>query len=82
MRRSGEYTQSWTAGHNRKKATCVIGGVLHVLNPGMIRQAFDQVDREIGLLKLRIGIDQKRQIDRVGNRQKIAFDLLVIQRKI
>ena len=48
----------------------------------MGRQVGDQVNRKVRLLKLRICIDQKWQIDRVGHREKVTFDLPFVQRKI
>ena len=48
----------------------------------MLAQARDDVEREIGALELRIGIEDDRNIDGVGDGAEIAFDLRLGEREI
>ena len=48
----------------------------------MLAQARDHVEREIGALELRIGIEDDRHIDRIGDGAEIAFDLRLGEREI
>jgi hypothetical protein len=53
-----------------------------VADARMRRETRDHIERQVGALKLRIGVDHHGNIDGIGNGPKIGFDLRVAERKI
>jgi len=48
----------------------------------MRRQICDDIERQVGALKLWIGVDDDGNVDRIGNGAKIGFDLGIAEREI
>jgi hypothetical protein len=48
----------------------------------MLGEPRDHVEREVAALELRVGVEHDRDVDGVGNRAEVAFDLRVVEREI
>ena len=49
---------------------------------GCVGEPRDHIERQIGALELRIGVDHDGNVDRVGNGAEIGFDLRIGEREI
>ena len=48
----------------------------------MLRKARNYIEREVAALKLRVGVKHNWNVDCIGNRTKIRFDLCVLEREV
>src|SRR5262245_51397751 len=48
----------------------------------MFAEPCDHIERKIAALKLRIGVEGHGNLDRVGDRPEVRFDMRILERKV